>query len=112
MAFAIALAPAATCLAAVVGAEPTMPCHGTAQHSAPSDAARLDCCPGEAPNTQSSIPVPQALDAPAPFSVLAAVLPVPAEPQLGTRAGIVAAAAGTPKPLGIATYVLVSSFRI
>ena len=112
MAFSIAFGSVATCLAAVVATEPSMPCHGTEQHSAPSDSAQLDCCPGEAPNTQSSAPVQQALDSSAPVPVLVAILPLPAEPHLGTRPGMVDAAAGTPKPPGIATYVLVSSFRI
>ena len=112
IALALAFGSVATCLAAVVAEEPSMPCHSTEQHPAPTDSARLDCCPGEAPNTQGFVPVPQALDSSAPFPVVVAILPVPAEPRFGTRAGTMDAAAGVPKPPGIATYVLVSSFRI
>jgi hypothetical protein len=112
MAVAIALGSVATCLAAVKAAAPAMPCHGAEQHPAPGDSARVDCCPGEAPNSQSSIPGQQALDTSAPATIVVAVLPVLREPMLGTGAGIVDAGAGTPRPPGIATYVLVSSFRI
>ena len=112
MALGLAFGPVATCLTAVEASEPSMPCHGTEPHPASDDSARLDCCPGEAANTQSSIPIQQALDTSAPAAVLLAVLPVLEEPLLAIRAGMVDAAAGTPKPPGIATYVLVSSFRI
>ena len=112
LAFALAFGPVATCLATVVSAEPAMPCHGTEQHPAPADSARMDCCPGEAPNTQSSIPVSQTVDSSAPSQVLLAVLPVLGTPQHGVRAGTVDAAAGSPRPPGIATYALISFYRI
>ena len=97
------------CVAAIAAAEPTMACHDTEQHQPPQDSSRFGCCPGEAPNTQG-IPG-QALDQSAPAPVLVAVLAALPAPPLGTRAGLVDAA-GTLKPPGIATYVLVSSFRI
>ena len=113
MALAVALGPVATCLAAVVTAQPAPPpCHGTAQHHAPGGAAQLDCCPGEAPNTQSCIPGQHAFESSAPFPVLVAVLPALADPQVHTRAGIIDVGTRVPKPPGTATYVLVSSFRI
>lgn len=112
VAFALAFGSVATCLAAVLAAEPAMVCHGTEQHPASGDSARLDCCPGEAPNTQGSNPVQLALDTSAPTPVLVAVLPLFTQPQFGIRAGTVDAGTGTPKPPGIATYVLISSFRI
>ena len=111
LALSIAFGPVATCLAAVVAAQPA-PCHGTAQHPAPGGAARLDCCPGEAPNTQSSIPGQQAFESSAPFPVLVAVLPALADPQAHTCAGLIDVGTRVPKPPGTATYVLISSFRI
>ena len=112
MALALACGSIATCLAAVAEAEPTMLCHSTERHPAPDHSARWDCCPGEAPNTLGSMPVQETLASSVPSPVLLALLPMLAEPQVGTRAGIVDAAAGAPKPPGIATYVLVSSFRV
>ena len=112
VAFAIAFAPAATCLAAVAAALPTMPCHGSEQHPAQDDSVRMNCCPGDSPNSQSSVPAQQAQDTSAPAPVLVAVLPVPALPPIGAGRGILDVEARTPKPPGIATYVLVSSFRI
>lgn len=112
VAFAIAFAPAATCLAAVASAAPTMPCHGSEQHPVQDDSAHMNCCPGDSPNSQSPVPAQQALDSAAPTPVLVAVLPVPVVPLIGVGSGILDVEARTPKPPGIATYVLVSSFRI
>jgi hypothetical protein len=112
VAFAIAFAPAVTCLAAVAAAAPTMPCHGSEPDPVRDDSAHMNCCAGDSPNSQGSVPAQQALDSAAPTPVLVAVLPVPAVPLLGVGPGILDVEARTPKPPGIATYVLVSSFRI
>jgi hypothetical protein len=100
------------CVAAIAAAEPAMACHDTEQHQRPQDSSRFDCCPGEAPNSQGFVPGQQALDESAPSPVLLGVLAALPAPLLRTRAGVVDAADGTPKPPGIATYLLVSSFRI
>jgi hypothetical protein len=112
MAFAVAFAPAATCLAAVAAATPELPCHASEQRPAQDDSAHMNCCPGDSPNSQSFTPAQQALDPSAPAQVVVAILPVPAVPQVGAGLGLAHVAAGTPRPPGIATYVLVSSFRI
>jgi hypothetical protein len=110
LAFAVAFASTATCLAAVVAAQPEAPCHGSEQH--PSQGSSIDCCPGDSADTQSFAPDQLTISPSGPSSVLIVVLPVACEAQLAVRAGLVDTTTGTPKPPGIATYVLVSSFRI
>jgi hypothetical protein len=110
LAFAVAFASTATCLAAVVAEKSEAPCHRSEQH--PAQGSSIDCCPGDSANTQSFAPGQLTLSPSGPSPVLVAVLPVDLAPPLAVGAGVADTATGRPKPPGIATYVLVSSFRI
>jgi hypothetical protein len=112
LAFAVAFSSAATCLAAAAAATPKAPCHGSEHQPVQDDSGQLNCCPSDSPNSESPVPALQAPGSPTASPVLIAVLPVSSGPPFARRPGIVDVAAGRPKLPGIATYVLVSSFRI
>ena len=78
----------------------------------PAQESSIDCCPGDSANAESLTAGPLTTAPSEPAPVPAVLLPVAYEPQLALRAGLIDHGSGTPKPLGIATYVLVSSFRI
>jgi hypothetical protein len=109
LAFAVAFASTAKCLAAVAADSATPSCHASEPRS---ERAAVDCCPGESPDSQTLAASPLAVTPAAPLPIIVAVLREPAVPGDARLAGIIDPATGSSKPPGIATYVLVSAFRI
>jgi len=113
IAFAIAFAPAATCLAAVAAATPKMACHDSEEHSAGGSSFDRNCCPGDSTNSLAIDPSATAMTPLAHSPVLLAVLSFIVEPPAATpQAPVAHGPPGISTPPGVATYVFVSSFRI